>query len=210
MIIAIDGPLASGKGTIARALAATFGLPYLDTGTLYRAVALAMTDTGHAPEETDRAIEAARNLEISLTCDPRIRTAAIGAGASVVAAIPEVRQALFAAQREFALQPGGAVLDGRDIGTVVCPEADVKIFVTADVETRARRRQDELAASGEMIGFDAMLEQLRIRDARDSGRADAPLAMAEDAHLLDTSTMSIDAAVNEARAIVEAKQGGSG
>jgi CMP/dCMP kinase len=210
MIIAIDGPLASGKGTIAKALAARLALPYLDTGTLYRAVALAVIESGHAPEETEHAIAAARALDVALTRDPRIRTATIGAGASVVAAIPDVRQALFAAQRDFALQPGGAVLDGRDIGTVVCPEADVKIYVTADVETRARRRQDELAASGEIIGFEAMLEQLRIRDARDSGRADAPLAMAEDAHLLDTSSMSIDAAVNEAQAIVDAKRGGSG
>jgi CMP/dCMP kinase len=210
MIIAIDGPLASGKGTIAKALAAAFDLPYLDTGTLYRAVALAVTRDGHAPEESERAIAAAQNLDIALTRDPAIRTAAIGAGASVVAAIPEVRQALFAAQRDFALQAGGAVLDGRDIGTVVCPEADVKIYVTADVETRAARRQEELAASGETIDFETMLQQLKIRDARDSGRADAPLAMAEDAHLLDTSLMTIDAAVNEARAIVDAKRGVSG
>jgi CMP/dCMP kinase len=210
MIIAIDGPLASGKGTIAKALAARLGLPYLDTGTLYRAVALAVMAAGHQPEDQDQAIQAAENLDINLTRDRRIRSAAVGAGASVVAAFPAVRAALFAAQRDFALQPGGAVLDGRDIGTVVCPEAAVKIYVTADVETRARRRQEELAASGEFVAFDAMLAQLQIRDARDAGRADAPLAMAEDAHLLDTSLMDIDAAVNEAQAIVDAKRAGSG
>ncbi len=204
MIIAIDGPAAAGKGTLARALAAHFGLPHMDTGALYRQVGAALLADGLDPADPVAAEQAARTLDLTRFTDPQLRTAAVGEAASVVAAIPAVRQALFEAQRAFALQPGGAVLDGRDIGTVVCPEADVKLFVEASPEARAWRRVAELEDRGEHVSFEEMLAQVRIRDARDSGRADAPLRAAEGAHLLDTSDLSIGAAVDRARAIVEA------
>ena len=208
MIIAVDGPVASGKGTLSKALALHFGLPHLDTGSLYRGVALAMLDAGQDPHDAAAAVQAARDLDVTKIDGRRIRSAAVGAGASVVAVNPAVRQALFDAQRGFALQPGGAVLDGRDIGTVVCPEADVKLFVYAAPEERARRRMEELAAAGETVGFDVMLAQTLERDERDSNRADAPLRPAEDAHLLDTTGLSIEAVVDKARLIVEtARQG---
>jgi cytidylate kinase len=206
MIIAVDGPLASGKGTIARALAARFGLPHLDTGSLYRATGLAVIEAGLDPSDTEGCAALARQLDLSAIDENRIRTAEAGAMASKVAAIPAVRTALYELQRDFATQPGGAILDGRDIGTVICPDADVKLFVTADAETRARRRWEELKAKGETLSFDTMLAQTRERDARDAERSDAPMKPAEDATLLDTSSLSIDAAVATAIRIVENRQ----
>ncbi|WP_300553534.1 (d)CMP kinase [Maricaulis sp.] len=206
MIIAVDGPLASGKGTIARTLASKFGLPYLDTGSLYRATALAVLDAGDDPADSDAAVRAARGLQVDAIDETRIRTAEAGAAASKVAAIPAVREALYQVQRNFAYQPGGAILDGRDIGTVICPDADVKLFVVADAETRARRRWMELKARGDTITFEEMLAQTLERDARDSDRSDAPMQAADDATLLDTTSLSIDAAVAAAIAIVEKRQ----
>lgn len=206
MIIAVDGPLASGKGTIARALAAHFALPYLDTGSLYRAAGVAVLDAAIDTDDHAACAQAARALNLMTVDERRIRTAEAGAMASRVAAIPAVREALFDLQRAFALQPGGAILDGRDIGTVICPDADVKLYVTADTETRARRRWEELTARGETISLDEMLAQTRERDRRDAERSDAPMRPADDATLLDTSSLSIDAAVAEAVAIVEKRQ----
>jgi len=206
MIIAVDGPLASGKGTIARALAAHFGLPYLDTGSLYRATALAVLDSGADPEDEAAAAEAARSVDPSAIDETRIRTAEAGAVASRVAVLPAVRQALFDVQRRFAEQDGGAILDGRDIGTVICPDADVKLFILATPETRARRRWQELSAKGDAITYEEMLAQTLERDARDAARKDAPMQAAKDASLLDTTSLSIDAAVAEAIRIVEKSQ----
>jgi len=206
MIIAVDGPLASGKGTIARALAAHFGLPYLDTGSLYRATGLAVIEGGLNPTNAEACAKAARSLDINRIDEAQIRTAEAGAMASKVAVIPAVRQALYELQRAFATQAGGAILDGRDIGTVICPDADVKLYVTADSETRARRRWQELTARGETISLSDMLTQTRERDLRDAERADAPMRPADDATLLDTSSLSIDAAVTEAVEIVEKRQ----
>lgn len=203
MIIAVDGPLAAGKGTIAKALAVQYGLPFMDTGKLYRGVALRLLNAGQDPHDHIAALHVAETLDMSGIDEASLRTAAVGAGASVVAAIQPVRSALFNLQRTFALQKGGAVLDGRDIGTVVAPEADVKIYVYASPEERAERRRKELAQSGEIISFEDMLAQTLERDARDSGRADAPLRAAEDAHLLDTTGLGIEAAVEKARLIVE-------
>jgi CMP/dCMP kinase len=203
LIIAVDGPLAAGKGTIAKALAVHYGLPFMDTGKLYRGVALAVITAGGDPNDSEAAQAAAHSLDMSGVEDSDLRTAAVGSGASIVAANQPVRRALFDLQRNFATQEGGAVLDGRDIGTVVCPEADVKIYVYASPEERAERRRKELAASGEIVSFEAMLAQTLERDARDSGRADAPLKAADDAHLLDTTGLSIEAAVEKARLIVD-------
>ena len=207
VIIAVDGPLASGKGTIARALGARFGVPHLDTGALYRAVAVAMIEKGLPPEDADAAEAAARTLDVSAIDESKIRTAGAGVAASVVSAHPKVRAALLDVQRTFASQPGGAVLDGRDIGTVICPDADVKLFVTADEESRAWRRRAELVNRGEEISFEQVLGQLRQRDARDASRADAPMLKADDALELDTSEMSVDEAVREAIRLVEQKLG---
>jgi len=206
MIIAVDGPLASGKGTIARALADHFRLPHLDTGSLYRATGLAVIEAGVDPEDAEACARLAAQLDLSAIDEDRIRTAEAGSMASRVAAIPQVREALFELQRAFATQPGGAILDGRDIGTVICPDAEVKLFVTADAETRARRRWEELRAKGETLSFETMLEQTRERDARDAERTDAPMKPADDATLLDTSSLSIDAAVATAIRIVEKRQ----
>ncbi len=203
-IIAVDGPLASGKGTIARALAARFGLPHLDTGTLYRGVAVAVLQAGIPPEDARAAEEAARTLDVTAIDEIKIRTAGAGAAASVVSAHPGVRAALLRLQRDFAHQPGGAVLDGRDIGTVIAPDADVKLFVTASEETRAWRRHTELTSRGEQWSLDEIMGQLRQRDARDAARADAPMVKAEDAIELDTTEMSIDAAIQAAVSAVEA------
>lgn len=202
MIVAIDGPTASGKGTIAKAVAEHFDLPCLDTGLLYRGVALTLMNGRHNLNDVAAARAAAMALDLSSHDPETLRTAAVGSGASVVAAIPEVRAALLDYQRNFANQAGGAVLDGRDIATVIAPQADVKIFVTATAEERAKRRQAELEKRGEVVSFETMLAQIQERDARDSGRKDAPLAMAPDAILLDTTTLSIDAAIAEARAVV--------
>jgi cytidylate kinase len=203
MLIAIDGPTASGKGTIARRLGERYGLPVLDTGLLYRAVAHAVLRAGADPADPGRAEAAARALDPGRLDDPALRGADVGAAASVVAAHPGVRAALLAYQRAFASHPGGAVLDGRDIATVIAPQADVKLFVTASVAERARRRRAELLSRGEDVPPAAMIEQIEARDARDSGRADAPLAMAADAILLDTTQMPIEAAVAEACAIID-------
>ncbi len=207
MLIAVDGPLASGKGTIARALAARFDLPHLDTGGLYRAVALSLLDAGEDPQDARAAERAARALDVDGIDEARIRTAEAGAAASVVAALPAVRAALLKRQRAFAARPGGAVLDGRDIGTVICPDADVKLFVTASEDVRAGRRHAELVSRGQEIDYDAVLAQLRERDGRDAARADAPMLAAEDAVLLDTSDMTIGEAIAAAVEMVEAWRG---
>lgn len=205
MIIAVDGPLASGKGTIARALAARFGVPHLDTGSLYRAVAVAMIEAGQPPEDASAAEAAARALDVRAIDEAKIRTAGAGVAASVVSAHPAVRAALLDVQRDFAAQPGGAVLDGRDIGTVICPDAQVKLFVTASEETRAWRRHAELTNRGEQISYEQVLGQLRQRDARDASRADAPMLKADDAIELDTTEMTIDDAVKAAIAVVDSR-----
>lgn len=203
MIIAVDGPMASGKGTIARALAARFDLPHMDTGALYRAVAVAVMDAGEDPKDADAAEAAARALDPDAIDEAKIRSAGAGVAASIVSAFPGVRAALVQLQTDFAHREGGAVLDGRDIGTVICPDADVKLFITASEEVRAGRRQAELVNRGEVIGVDQVLAQLKERDARDAGRADAPLSKAPDAVELDTSDMSINEAVRAAIALVE-------
>ena len=194
MIIAIDGPAASGKGTLAKKLAEHFRLPHLDTGLLYRATARALLDAGERLDHAEAAVAAARGLALTDFDEARLRGRAMGEAASVVAAIPAVRSTLAKAQRSFALRPDGAVLDGRDIGTVICPEAHVKIFVTASPQTRAQRRALELARRGEPADYAAILEDIRIRDERDSNRAVAPLRPAPDAHALDTTVLDADAA----------------
>jgi CMP/dCMP kinase len=203
MIIAIDGPAASGKGTLAKRLAAHFGLPHLDTGLLYRAVARALLDFDHPLTDEKAAVRAAQALDLAHLDDGRLRGREMGEAASVVAAIPAVRAALVAWQRNFARRPEGAVLDGRDIGTVICPDADVKVFVTATPEERARRRFRELAGRGEDVTFEAVLDDIRRRDARDSGRSTAPLAAAPDARLLDTTALDIEQAFRAAVAFVD-------
>jgi cytidylate kinase len=203
MIIAIDGPAASGKGTIARRLAEHYRLSHLDTGLLYRATARVLLDRGERLDDPDRAVAAARGLALTDFDEERLRGAEMGEAASVVGAIPDVRAALLTMQRNFAARPEGAVLDGRDIGTVICPKADVKIFVTADPETRAQRRALELAKRGEKVDYASVLADIRKRDERDSARSSAPLVAADDAIKLDTSALDIEAAVKAAIAIVE-------
>jgi cytidylate kinase len=206
MIIAIDGPAASGKGTLARRLAEHYGLPHLDTGLLYRAVAASLIAADRDLNDVGAAIAAARGLGLTEFDEDKLRGRQMGEAASIVAAIPEVRAALIEAQRNFAHRPGGAVLDGRDIGTVICPDADAKIFVTASPETRAQRRALELAARGEKADFAAILAEIVKRDARDSERADAPLKAAPDAVRLDTTKMSVEAAFAESLNVVEARR----
>ncbi|HUF87303.1 MAG TPA: (d)CMP kinase [Thermohalobaculum sp.] len=201
-VVAIDGPAASGKGTIARAVARHFGFAHLDTGLLYRAVGGRLIEEG-GPVEPTRAARIARELRAGELEPDALRGDAVARAASQAAAIPQVRQALLEFQRSFARRAGGAVLDGRDIATVVCPDADVKLFVVAADEVRARRRWEELRRRGEDPGYAAVLEDLRARDSRDSGRAVSPLARADDAHLLDTTELSIDAAVARATEIIE-------
>ena len=208
MIIAIDGPAASGKGTIAKRLAAHYGLRHLDTGLLYRAVAKSLVDAGVPLDDRARAATAARALDPARFDDMALKDPAIGEAASIVSAIPEVRAALVRLQREFAATPPGAVIDGRDIGTVICPDADVKIFVTASPDVRARRRTAELKASGHSVEEDAVLAEIRRRDERDRSRATAPLTQASDARLLDTTALGIEAAVAAAIAIVERARAG--
>lgn len=203
LVIAIDGPAASGKGTLAKRLAAHYGLPHLDTGLLYRAVAFALLEAGQSLDDTKAAARAAETLDADGLTDPRLRDRAMGEAASRVSAVPEVRSALLAWQRRFAADPAGAVLDGRDIGTVVCPAASVKLFITASSEERARRRHRELAGRGEAATFEGILADIEARDARDSLRSAAPLRMAEDAVRLDTTELDAAAAFDEARAIVE-------
>jgi CMP/dCMP kinase len=208
MIIAIDGPAASGKGTIARHLAQVYGLHHLDTGLLYRAVAKAVLDAGHSPDDATRAIEAAITLDPTKFKDNALKLQVITEAASVVAAIPQVRQALMSFQRQFATKPPGAVLDGRDIGTVIAPGADVKLFVVATPDERARRRTLELRGRGEEADEKEVLADLLRRDERDSRRTAAPLKAAPDAHLLDTTHLGIDAAFRAAVTIVEAVRTG--
>ena len=208
MIIAIDGPAASGKGTLARRLAQHYGLPHLDTGLLYRATAAALFDQGRDLGDVNAAVAAARGLALTDFDEARLRSREMGEAASVVAALPAVREALIQAQRNFAQRPGGAVLDGRDIGTVICPGADVKIFVTASPEARAQRRALELASRGERIDYGAILADIAKRDARDSGRAAAPLRAAPDAALLDTTRLGVEAAFAEALRIVAQQMSG--
>ncbi len=204
MIIAIDGPAASGKGTIARQLAAHYRLPHLDTGLLYRATAAALIAEDRSLYDEPAAVAAARGLALTDFDDATLRTGQMGEAASLVATMPGVRAALIDAQRAFAARPGGAVLDGRDIGTVVCPESDVKIFVTANAATRAQRRALELLRNGEKADYNAILADIVRRDSRDSSRAAAPLHPADDAVQLDTTHLGIDAAFAEAVRIVEA------
>jgi cytidylate kinase len=204
MIIAIDGPAASGKGTLGKKLAAHFGFRHLDTGLLYRAVAKALLDAGTALTDAAAAERAAVALVPASFDEAALKAQAVGEGASVVSAIPQVRAALVALQRDFAARPPGAVLDGRDIGTVICPDAPVKIFVTATPEVRAARRFAEFRASGLAITEAQVLEDIRQRDARDSGRAVAPMRQADDAHLLDTTNLAIDPAFWAAVDIVNA------
>lgn len=198
LVIAVDGPAASGKGTIARALARHFGLPHLDTGALYRAVALAAQREGLALDDAEALGRLAAGLDLSLLEDPALRTAETAERASRISAHPEVRAALLAFQRGFARQPSGAVLDGRDIGTVIAPDAAVKLFVTASPAVRAERRWRELGATGGEAGLAAVEADIRARDARDRERASAPLMMAADAILLDTTELARDAAVQRA------------
>jgi len=208
MIIAIDGPAASGKGTLARRLAAHYGLPHLDTGLLYRAVAASLIAGDRDLYDVEAAVAAARGLALAEFDEETLRGREMGEAASIVAAMPEVRAALIEAQRNFAARPGGAVLDGRDIGTVICPGAEVKIFVTASPATRAQRRALELAQRGEKADYAAILADIARRDARDSERADAPLRAAADATTLDTTRMGVEAAFAAALRIVEARRRG--
>jgi len=207
LIIAIDGPAASGKGTLAKKLAEHLGFQCLDTGLLYRAVARDVVLRGFRLEDTWAAVATARGLDPRELEDPDLRGTAAGDAASIVAKIPEVRAALLAYQRDFARRPPGAVLDGRDIGTVVCPDAEVKIFVTATPEIRAKRRFCEFEARGMGIGYETVLADIILRDQRDSGRASAPMARAEDAMLLDTSNLSIEAAFDAAVGLITRKTG---
>ncbi len=206
MIIAIDGPVAAGKGTLARRLASALGYAYLDTGAIYRAVAARLLREGHDPEDEAAAERVARSLRMADLAAPELRREDVGEAASKVASIRKVRRILLDFQRNFAAHPPGgapgAVLDGRDIGTVVCPDADLKIFVTASPEIRARRRYEELRARGEAVDEATVLADLRRRDERDRTRADAPLRPAEDAHLLDTSNLDIETAFRAIRDIV--------
>jgi CMP/dCMP kinase len=203
MIIAIDGPAASGKGTLAKKLAAHYGFRHLDTGLLYRAVALAVLGAGHKPAERDKAIAAAKAIDPATFDETALKRYDVGEAASVVSAIPEVRAALFDLQQNFAKAPPGAVLDGRDIGTVICPNAEVKIFVTASPEVRAHRRTMELRGRGENADEKAVLADILARDERDRSRSAAPLVQAADAHLLDTSALDIEASFKAALALVE-------
>jgi CMP/dCMP kinase len=208
MIIAIDGPAASGKGTLAKRLAAHFGLRHLDTGLLYRAVAKALLDAGAELTDEERAAAAARSLDASKLDETMLKARGMAEPASIVSAMPGVRAALIELQRQFASPPPGAVLDGRDIGTVICPDADVKIFVDAAPEVRARRRVAALAADGVAVGEAQILADILRRDERDKNRPVAPLKPAADAHLLDTTHLDIDAAVRAAIDIVEAARAG--
>ena len=205
MIIAIDGPAASGKGTLARRIAAHFGLGHLDTGALYRAVARDVRHAGGALDDPKAAERAARQLDATTLADPGLRDPGVGDAASIVARHSQVRTALRDFQRDFAAQEPGAVLDGRDIGTVVLPDADVKIFVVAEAGVRARRRFDELAAKGEPVTYEGVLELIRRRDARDSEREDSPMKPAPDALILDTTHLGIEAAFQAALALIAAK-----
>ena len=208
MIIAIDGPAASGKGTLGKRLAAHYGLRHLDTGLIYRGVAKAVLDAGHAPDDHARAITAAEGLDLTRYDEPSLKTQAVDGAAAVVSAIPEVRAAVLAFQRNFGRTRPGAVLDGRDIGTVIFPDAEVKLFVTATPEVRADRRVAELQARGVKVHPADVLADIKRRDTRDATRVISPLKPAPDAHLLDTTHLDIDAAFRAAIDIVEAVRAG--
>ena len=210
MIIAIDGPAASGKGTLGKKLAAHYGLRHLDTGLLYRAVAKGVLDAGRKVDDAAAVVAAAKALDLSRLDHAALKVPAVGDAASIVSAFPEVRAVLVGIQRDFAAKPPGAVLDGRDIGTVICPNADVKIFVTATPEVRARRRATEFKALGQEIDETAVLADIKKRDERDTKRSVSPLKQAADAHLLDTTHLAIDAAIRAAIDIVEATRAGRG
>ncbi|MFI4963983.1 MAG: (d)CMP kinase [Caulobacterales bacterium] len=203
-VIAVDGPAASGKGTIATGLGAAFGLPVLDTGLLYRCVGTLMQKAGEDLDDHEAAAAAAALLTADQLDDPALRTRAAGEAASRVAVHPRVREALLEFQRTFAHQEGGAVLDGRDIGTVIAPDAPAKLYVTASPQVRADRRWRQLTAQGERVSLEEVLADIRRRDERDGGRDTAPMARAPDAALLDTSEMTIEQAADAARRIVEA------
>lgn len=203
-VITVDGPAASGKGTIAAGLGRIYGLPVLDSGLLYRAVGVLLQQAGGDLGDPQAAAAIARGLRPEALDQDAFRTRAAGEAASQVAVHPEVRQVLLALQRDFADQPGGAVLDGRDMGTVICPTAGAKLYVTARPEVRAERRWHQLTGQGEGVDLEDVLADIRVRDARDAGRATAPMAPAPDAVLLDTSEMTIDQAADAARRIVEA------
>jgi len=206
IVIAIDGPAASGKGTLARRLAARFDLAHLDTGKLYRATALGALEAGGDPADPAAAVKAAQNLDISRLTDPRLLHEDVARASSVVAAIPAVREALLQLQRDFARQPPapakGAVLDGRDIGTVVCPDADLKLFITAGAESRAARRAKELRQDDAAAIYDAVLQDMKERDARDSERRVAPLAVAPDAVTIDTTLLDADQVFEQASDLI--------
>jgi cytidylate kinase len=208
MIIAIDGPAASGKGTLAKRLAAHYGYRHLDTGAIYRAVAYALISRGADLADEAAAVRAARGLDPQTFDNPELKSHQVGTAASVVSAYPEVREVLLNFQRQFAAHPPGAVLDGRDIGTVICPNADVKIFVVADPEVRARRRTLEAQARGETADEAAILADILARDDRDRNRAVAPLKPAADAYLLDNSHLDIEGGVRAAIDIIEAARAG--
>ncbi|GAB1717726.1 MAG: cytidylate kinase [Nitrobacter sp.] len=208
MIIAIDGPAASGKGTLGKRLAAHYHFRHLDTGVIYRAVAKALIDAGADPSDEARAVAAAHEIDPEKFGHPALKTRAIGEAASVVSAFPGVREALLTFQRQFAAEPPGAVLDGRDIGTVICPDADVKIFVVADPVVRARRRTLEARSRGEDADEAVVLADILKRDERDRNRPVAPLKAAADAHVLDNSNLDIEAGLKAAIAIVEAVRAG--
>ncbi|WPZ36693.1 (d)CMP kinase [Thalassobaculum sp. OXR-137] len=204
MIVAIDGPAGAGKGTLSKALAAHLGYPHLDTGALYRATALAVLRAGGDPEDPAAAERAARSLDTAILDSPDLRSAEVGSASSKVAAIPAVRAALLDFQRDFAHRPPGAVLDGRDVGTVVVPEAEVKLFVTASAAVRATRRHQELLERGEASIYARVLADIEARDARDAGRADAPMRKADDAVEIDTSDLSPSDVLKRALAVIEA------
>lgn len=203
MVIAIDGPAASGKGTLGRRIAAHLGRPHLDTGLLYRAVARELLDRGLPLSDPDGAAAAAGSLDPARLSDARLRTRDMGEAASIVSAYQPVRDTLLAYQRRFAAQPGGAVLDGRDIGTVVCPEAEIKFYVTASAEERARRRHQELERAGEVANYATVLTSITRRDERDASRGTAPLRIAPDAFVLDTTELDPDRAFAAALAVLE-------
>jgi cytidylate kinase len=210
MIIAVDGPAASGKGTLSQRLAAHYRLAYLDTGALYRAVARDVLARGGNPADAILAAKVATSIDPATLNDPALRSHGLGEAASVVASLPPVRQALFEYQRRFAQTPQGAILDGRDIGTVICPDADVKLFATASPEERARRRYLQLRQAGVDVSQEEVLADIRQRDERDSNRAVAPLHPAADAHLLDTTNLDIDAAFRTAIDLIDAVMGRTG
>ena len=207
MIIAVDGPAASGKGTVSRMVADAYGLGYLDTGLLYRAVARDVRAAGGSLECEADAESAARHLDTETLADATLRLTGVGNAASIVAGHPGVRRVLLDLQRDFAKRPGGAVIDGRDIGTVVCPDADVKLFITAAAEVRAERRYLELVKRGEKVTREGVLDTIRARDRRDRERASAPMRPADDAMLLDTTDLDINQAFGAAVELIKRKIG---